>query len=774
MTDALAEIDGVKPNVVLAADEERQIKGSGKNPYIIKRRDDHYYCTCPAWRNQKGVATDARTCKHIKSLLGDAYEEARLRMKAGGSAPAPPKPASKKATAGSKRKKPDEDGEPEEDAKPAKRTRKPASKAVSNDDGNDAEEAKPAKRTRKPASEAVAKDADEEEEEGEKPRRSSRKPASKATPALKPASKATPAVKSKAPKKEEEDDNMDVDEDASAVVAQNVPTSDTLEFGGLKPAAHLDDGEEREVKSERGKTVYKVKRTMGHYYCTCPAWRNQSRVKVEVRSCKHLKSLLGEEYEEARTQANTHEDDEAPKTKPPSKSSKPASKASAKPPSTKKPASSKKTKDEEAPSVEKEDTINEEEEEESSPPGGDELAEINGLKPKVYMKDGETQDVKSQSSNTSYKVKRTWDHYYCSCPAWRNQGGAPVNARTCKHLKSLLGDKYEEARIKKKNPDGPAPAAKKKPASRKKKGDADDDDDDDDAGASSKAVPKLLLANKWDLEKGADPTGWWISEKLDGVRTFYDGKGMISRLGNPFTPPQWLLEKLPKDVTLDGELFGGRKNFQDTVSIVKTVNSPHWKNITFQIFDIPSSGSKPFEDRIAELKKLFGPGGSHECKEVVVVEHEKAEGRDHVLGKLKEIEDLGGEGLMLRKPGSKYEGTRSSSLLKIKTFHDAEAEVIGYAAGKGKHTGATGALQCRMESGKTFNVGTGLSDKQRKNPPKIGSIITYRFQELTRDLVPRFPSFIGEAVDKDKAKDAVLTQIQKAADPEDDEDADEH
>lgn len=423
---------------------------------------------------QKGVATDARTCKHIKSLLGDAYEEARLRMKAGGSAPAPPKPASKKATAGSKRKKPDEDGEPEEDAKPAKRTRKPASKAVSNDDGNDAEEAKPAKRTRKPASEAVAKDADEEEEEGEKPRRSSRKPASKATPALKPASKATPAVKSKAPKKEEEDDNMDVDEDASAVVAQNVPTSDTLEFGGLKPAAHLDDGEEREVKSERGyaimssscsgsyfvsrKTVYKVKRTMGHYvrciHCGSSLWQSrleltlnlpvlhlsgesgactshrhrlnmyfardkgmekssqssliltmlvafltvlQSRVKVEVRSCKHLKSLLGEEYEEARTQANTHEDDEAPKTKPPSKSSKPASKASAKPPSTKKPASSKKTKDEEAPSVEKEDTINEEEEEESSPPGGDELAEINGLKPKVYMKDGETQDVKSQS-----------------------------------------------------------------------------------------------------------------------------------------------------------------------------------------------------------------------------------------------------------------------------------------------------------------------------------------------------------------------------------------
>jgi len=75
---------------------------------------------------------------------------------------------------------------------------------------------------------------------------------------------------------------------------------------------------------------------------------------------------------------------------------------------------------------------------------------------------------------------------------------------------------------------------------------------------------------------------------------------MISRLGNPFTPPQWFLDsecppeasynvvaqpmsELPKDVMLDGELFGGRGEFQSTVSIVKTMNSPHWKGITFQV-----------------------------------------------------------------------------------------------------------------------------------------------------------------------------------------------
>lgn len=132
-----------------------------------------------------------------------------------------------------------------------------------------------------------------------------------------------------------------------------------------------------------------------------------------------------------------------------------------------------------------------------------------------------------------------------------------MNARTCKHLKELLGDKYELARIKLKNPHGAVPASKSKPQSRKK-GKADDDDDT--TVPSSKKAPELLLANKWDLEKGPDPTGWMMSEKLDGVRyvltmstwingplsvacsTYYDGKFMYSRLGNPFTPPQWFLD----------------------------------------------------------------------------------------------------------------------------------------------------------------------------------------------------------------------------------------
>ncbi|KAK0443958.1 DNA ligase/mRNA capping enzyme [Desarmillaria tabescens] len=439
----------------------------------------------------------------------------------------------------------------------------------------------------------------------------------------------------------------------------------------------------------------------------------------------------------------------------------------------------------------------------------DELAEINGIKPNIFMADGEEKQVKSQTSASVYKVKRTWDHYYCTCPVWRNQGGVPVNARSCKHLKSLLGDKYEAARMKLRNPHRTQGTSKKKPESKtrtpakRKRKDVDDekdakpvkrsrnpvssgskssahiDDDDeeeeeDDKGAESgpsgKKVPELLLANKWDIETGNDPTGWLMSEKLDGVRTFFDGKHMYSRLGNPFTPPAWFLDKLPKDITLDGELFGGRGKFQSTVSIVKTVNSPHWKGITFQVFDIPSRGVEPFEDRLQYLNKVFGPNGTHQSDEVNVVEHELVNSRQHVLDQLKKIESLGGEGLMLRKPGSQYEGCRSSTLLKIKTFYDAEAVVTGYTPGKDRNAGVTGALKCKMASGKAFSVGSGLSDQLRRKPPKIGAIITYRFQELTRDNVPRFPTYTGIAIDKDEPKDAEIPDHRKAgAKPNEDE-----
>ena len=45
---------------------------------------------------------------------------------------------------------------------------------------------------------------------------------------------------------------------------------------------------------------------------------------------------------------------------------------------------------------------------------------------------------------------------------------------------------------------------------------------------------------------------------------------------------------------------------------------------------------------------------------------------------LEQVEKVGGEGLMLRQPGSSYVHSRCRQLLKVKTFRDDEAKVCGY------------------------------------------------------------------------------------------------
>ena len=104
---------------------------------------------------------------------------------------------------------------------------------------------------------------------------------------------------------------------------------------------------------------------------------------------------------------------------------------------------------------------------------------------------------------------------------------------------------------------------------------------------------------------------------------------------------------------------------------------------------------------------------------------------------------LGGEGLMLRHPSAPYRGGRTADLLKVKKFHDDEAIVIRHKPGTGRNAGRMGALICVNRNGVEFGIGTGFSDAQRDHPPKLGSRVTYKYQQLTRDGhgVPRFPVY---------------------------------
>jgi len=336
------------------------------------------------------------------------------------------------------------------------------------------------------------------------------------------------------------------------------------------------------------------------------------------------------------------------------------------------------------------------------------------------LQDGESTEMQGSGAKP-YVLKNTGGVYSCSCPAWRNQSIA-IEKRTCKHLRKLRGDAAEETRVGGALPQRPVKA---------------------NAGGDSveNSGPPLLLAESWD--NASDLSDWWMSEKLDGVRAYWDGKQFLSRQGNLYHAPAWFIEGLPA-VPLDGELWIDRKKFQRTVSIVRRQDKNDlWNEVKYLVFDAPAA-SGTFEDRLDFLKDALGRAT---MKFVRLHAHERCKNLDALRIELSRIEALGGEGLMLRQPGSKYVAGRSSTLLKVKTFHDAEATVIGHQTGAGRHKGRLGALLVRLADGTDFAIGTGFSDRERESPPAIGATVTFRYQELSEAGVPRFPSWVGIRLD---------------------------
>lgn len=117
---------------------------------------------------------------------------------------------------------------------------------------------------------------------------------------------------------------------------------------------------------------------------------------------------------------------------------------------------------------------------------------------------------------------------------------------------------------------------------------------------------------------------------------------------------------------------------------------------------------------------------------------------EHLLEELAFIEAQGGEGLMLRSASAAHRGGRSSDLLKVKSFHDDEALVTAHEEGKGKYQGQVGSLVCITKTGARFKCGSGLTDAMRtkRGAPAPGTVITFKYFELTKDGIPRFPTFL--------------------------------
>jgi DNA ligase-1 len=249
--------------------------------------------------------------------------------------------------------------------------------------------------------------------------------------------------------------------------------------------------------------------------------------------------------------------------------------------------------------------------------------------------------------------------------------------------------------------------------------------------------PALMLANVY--HRDIPLTEYWVSEKLDGVRAYWDGHTIISRQGNVYHAPSWFSADFPS-APLDGELWMGRGRFDELSGAVRkqTPLNSQWQKIRFMAFDLPAAEGS-FDLRLLQLKRLIDQNNS---PYLVLIEQQKFLNEKALLAHLDEVIALGGEGLMLHLVSAPYRAKRSDDLLKLKRYQDAEATVIDHLPGKGKHEGVLGALLLETKSGLRFKIGSGFSNSQRKAPPPIGSTITYKYFGLSSKGTPRFASFL--------------------------------
>lgn len=232
---------------------------------------------------------------------------------------------------------------------------------------------------------------------------------------------------------------------------------------------------------------------------------------------------------------------------------------------------------------------------------------------------------------------------------------------------------------------------------------------------------------------------YWLSEKYDGLRGYWDGQRLLTRGGQTVQAPSWFTAGWPA-VPMDGELWAGRGQFERALSTVRQQIPDHdaWREIRFMVFDLPTH-SGPFTQRILAYQQLVKTLAQ---PWVQAVPQEKISSHADLMARLDNMVKHGGEGLMLHHGGALYRAVRSDDLLKVKTHDDAEARVVGYVPGQGKYAGLMGALLVQTADGRRFRLGSGFTDAQRREPPALGAWVTYRFRGLHTSGLPRFASFL--------------------------------
>ena len=254
--------------------------------------------------------------------------------------------------------------------------------------------------------------------------------------------------------------------------------------------------------------------------------------------------------------------------------------------------------------------------------------------------------------------------------------------------------------------------------------------------AQAPVAPALMLSRLWPVAR--DPQAYLVSEKLDGVRAFWDGHSLRFRSGLPIAAPSWFTAALPP-TALDGELWLGRGQFDRLSGIVRR-NEPvdaDWRDVRYMVFDLPGA-SDPFAQRAQRILTLVQAAKQPWLQ---AVDQRQVASAAELKQQLEQLVRDGGEGWVLHRANALWSPGRSDALFKYKSKPDDDARVVAHLPGKGRNAGRLGALLLEMPDGQRFALGTGLTDAQRISPPAIGSVVTYRFSERTPKGIPRFASF---------------------------------
>ena len=230
-------------------------------------------------------------------------------------------------------------------------------------------------------------------------------------------------------------------------------------------------------------------------------------------------------------------------------------------------------------------------------------------------------------------------------------------------------------------------------------------------------------------------TNWYMSEKLDGIRAYWNGKEFISKNGNKIYAPFWFTKDFPP-FELDGELWSKREDFENIQNIVlDETPSIKWNELTYNIFEVPNTDGN-FNKRLEKIKLWLEKNPN---KFIKIIPQKICKNESDLDNYLKELIAKKAEGIILKNPNLDYFTGRNENILKVKKFYDEEGLVIGLNYSK---EGKFKSLKLKLENGIIFNLGGGFSNMQKENPPKIGDIVTFKYYDLTKNAKPKFASFL--------------------------------